>query len=127
MRVYNNYIKLTGRRYTDKKLCGGPERQSVWIYHKAVERWWWYFGKFSAGTALSPSGADASTDDGSLLISGPAASGVSCDDSVGATFKFGSTVFMQKLRFEEFCWSYFGRACGFNSSAGSKKSVWPPP
>lgn len=44
-----------------------------------------------------------------------------------STSTFGSVVFMQKFRFDEFCWSYFGRGPGAAADWAPKMSEWPPP
>lgn len=63
-----------------------------------------------------------------------AGGGAGCDGSDGwslpricSTFLFGSVVFMQKFKFDEFCWSYFGRALICFASASPKMLEWPPP
>lgn len=45
------------------------------------------------------------------------------------TLMFGSTVFMQKFKFDEFCWSYLGRGLGTCASGAppAKMLVCPPP
>lgn len=46
---------------------------------------------------------------------------------VCSTKIFGSVVFMQKFKFDEFCWSYFGRGLFTFTSDSPKMFVWPPP
>lgn len=85
------------------------------------------------GTRLPRFGCDASAE--LPLLAGGFAAGsgfASTDfDSIScftcSTNTFASVVFMQKFKFDEFCWSYFGLGLFTLTSDSPKMFVWPPP
>lgn len=98
--------------------------------------WAWRWGAAGAGGAEA-TGAGATGAAGAATGAGAGAGAWTAAGGEGArglasclfccTRMFGSTVFMQKFRFDEFCWSYLGRGLITGASDSPKRLVWPPP
>jgi len=103
------------------------------IYHKPLEKppggtrpFGWAGRSFSAGPVILLVGLWAGCWPPPLPLdagSDPLAASCCCC----WTKIFGSTVFMQKFKFDEFCWSYFGLGWAAFCSGSPKIFECPPP
>lgn len=96
-------------------------------------------GAAAAGAGAAAAGAETGLEATSAFGGGTDATGAAAGAAAGAdfepfgtericsTFTFGSVVFMQKFIFDEFCWSYLGRAWIAGAGASPKSTFDCPP